>query len=99
MGRRAAMNPQEARTVLTEQLHPYRFEGYKALQRLLAEADIFEIQGPSGAPYRLQIEAVWDDRPGGNLRVFGLLEDGEGLGAFAPVTGEFTIASTGAIIG
>ena len=93
------MDPQEAHTVLTEQLFPYRGEGYKALQRLLAEPDIFEIQGPSGSAYRLQIEAVWDDRPGGTLRVFGLLEDGEGLGAFAPVTGEFTVASTGAIRG
>lgn len=93
------MDAQEARTVLTEQLFPYRGEGYKALQRLLAEADIFEIQGPSGAAYRIQVEAVWDDRPGGNLRIFGLLEDGENLGAFAPVTDEFTIASTGAIIG
>ena len=42
---------------------------------------------------------MWDDRPGGNLRIFGLLEDGEALGAFAPVTDKFTIASTGAIIG
>ena len=93
------MDSIEAHTVLSEQLLPYRGEGYTALQRLLAEGDIFEIRGPSGAAYRLQIEAVWDDRPGGTLRVFGLLEDGEGLGAFAPVTGEFTIASTGAIIG
>ena len=85
--------------MLTEQLLPYRGEGYKALQRLLAEPDIFEIRGPSGTSYRLQIEAVWDDRPGGSLRIFGVLEDGEGLGALAPVTGEFIIASTGAIIG
>jgi hypothetical protein len=93
------MDIQEAQTVLTEQLLPYRGEGYKALQRLLAAPDIFEIQGPSGSAYRLQIEAVWDDRPGGTLRVFGLLEDGEGLSTFAPITGEFTIVSTGAIIG
>jgi len=93
------MDTQEAQTVLVEQLLPYRGEGYKALQRLLAAPDIFEIQGPSGSAYRLQIEAVWDDRPGGTLRVFGWLEDGEGLGAFAPITGEFTIASTGVIIG
>lgn len=93
------MDTEEPRTLLAEQLLPYRGEGYKALQRLLAEPDIFEIQGPSGTGYRIRIEAVWDDRPGGNLRVFGLLEDGEGLAAFAPVTGEFTIASTGAIIG
>ena len=93
------MDSPEARAVLAEQLQPYRGMGYKTLQRLLAEADIFEIRGPSGASYRLQIEAVWDDRPGGNLRVFGLLENGEGLGAHAPLTEEFIIASTGAIIG
>jgi hypothetical protein len=93
------MDTQEAHTVLTEQLLPYRGEGYKALQRLLAEPDIFAIRGPSGSAYRLQIEAVWDDRPGGALRVFGLIEDGERLGAFAPITGEFTVASTGAITG
>ena len=57
------MDAREARTVLTEQLFPYRGEGYKALQRLLAEADIFEIQGPSGAAYRIQVEAVWMTGP------------------------------------
>ena len=93
------MDAEEACAVLAEQLQPYRGMGYKALQRLLAEADIFEIQGPSGVPYRLQIEAVWDDRPGGNLRVFGLLAAGEGPGARAPLTEEFIVASTGAIIG
>jgi hypothetical protein len=93
------MDTHEARTVLSEQILPYRGEGYKALQRLLAEADIFEIQGPSGAAYRIQIEAVWDDRPGGNLRVLGLLEDAEDPGPFGPVTDEFTITSTGAILG
>ncbi len=93
------MDAEEARAVLAEQLQPYRGMGYKALQRLLAEPDIFEIRGPSGVSYRLQIEGVWDDRPGGNLRVFGLLEDGEGHGARAPLTEEFIVASTGAIIG
>ena len=50
------MDTQEAQTVLAEQLLPYRGEGYKALQRLLAAPDIFEIQGPSGSAYRLQID-------------------------------------------
>jgi len=44
---------------------------YKELQRLLKEQDCFETRGPSGVSYQVEIEAVWDDRPGGNLRVFG----------------------------
>ena len=42
---------------------------YQELQRLLKEQDLLEVRGPSGTSYQLEVEAVWDDRPGGNLRV------------------------------
>ena len=82
--------------MLTEQLLPYRGEGLQGADSACWRNRISSRSAARrGPPHRLQIEAVWDDRPGGALRVFGLIEDGERLGAFAPITGEFTITSTG----
>jgi len=93
-----AMDSHEGRAVVSEQLRRYRAMSYKELQRLLKEQDCFETRGPSGVSYQVEIEAVWDDRPGGNLRVFGHVDDG-GLRAFDPLTEDFIMAPDGSIVG
>jgi hypothetical protein len=70
------MNTQEARQLIEEQLARYRTLGYTALLRLLDEQDTFELDGASGTKYQVEIDAVWDDRKGGDLRVVGCIDDG-----------------------
>lgn len=57
------MDSHDARAVVTEQLRRYRTLTYEELRRLLNEQDCFEIRGPSGVSYQIEIEAMWDDKP------------------------------------
>jgi hypothetical protein len=52
----------------------------------------------SGRSYNLEIEAVWDDRPDHNLRVWVLVDDG-GPTATRPLQRDFIIAPDDSFIG
>ena len=92
------MDTAEARLVLGTELLRYRAQTYEALQRLLKTQDTYEVQGPSGVNYQIEVLAVWDDERGENLHVFGHIDDG-GLRAFVPLTDDFIMAPSGTFIG
>ena len=92
------MDTQEARRLIEEQLAKYRTWGYTALLRLLQEQDTFELEGPTGTKYQVEIQAVWDDRKGGDLRVLGSIDDG-GWRSFVPLTSDFIIGPEGTLVG
>ncbi len=73
-------------------------KSYNELQYLLNEQDTPEVKTESGAKYQLEIQAVWDDKKDGNLRVMGSIDDG-GLRAFKPITNDFIITPNGTFIG
>ncbi len=91
------MNKEEAKTVLNTLLAKYRAKTYNDLQYLLNEQDSSEVEVESGAKYQLEIQAVWDDKKDGNLRVMGAIDDG-GLRAFKPLTNDFIITPNGELI-
>ena len=66
----------------------YRARPRDELLRLLKEQDTFELVAPSGTHYQLEVEAVWDDRRGRDLRVFVEIDDG-GQSAFRPLVVDF----------
>ena len=92
------MNTAEARTLLAAELLRYRAQSYTALQRLIREQDTFEVIGPSGTKYQVEILAHWDDRPEGDLRVAGAIDDG-GFRSFMPVGQDFIVSPTGHFVG
>ena len=92
------MDSHEARTVLGEAICRYRAMTYEELQRLLKEQDCFGTRRASGVAYQIAVEAVWDNKPGGNLRVLVHVDDG-GLRAFVPLTEDFIMAPDGSFIG
>ena len=92
------MNKEEAKILLNTLLAKYRAKTYNDLQYLLNEQDTSEVEAESGAKYQLEIEAVWDDKKDGNLRVMGAIDDG-GLRAFMPLTNHFIISPNGEFIG
>ena len=92
------MDKDEARQILTKALAPYRTQTYELLQRLLEEQEYESITADSGVEYLLKFHAVWDRRPGGDLRVFGEIDDG-GLRRFFPLCNDFIIASDGTFVG
>jgi hypothetical protein len=81
----------EARTVLAAELARLRPLSHRELvDRLLGGEEVLEVRGPSGASYQVELQAFWDDRPGGTLRVVGAVDDG-GHRAFAPLTDDFLV--------
>jgi len=91
------MDNEEAARVLTQELIRYRLQTYANLQRLLKDVDAYEVVGPSGAKYQVEIHAVWDDKPNGNLRVMGGIDDG-GWRAFVPLTDDFILSPSGEFV-
>jgi hypothetical protein len=57
-----------------------------------------EITGPSGGGYQLEVEAFWDDRKRGDLRVLASI-DGGGWRALLPLCDGFIIAADGSFVG
>ena len=92
------MNTQEATAVLQSHLAPYRRESYTALQRLLGAPETADVHGPSGTSYQIEVQAAWDDRPGGTLRVVGGIDD-RGWRGFAPMMESFVVAPGGSFVG
>ena len=92
------MNKDEAKKVLNTLLARYKAKTYSELQYLLNEQDTSEVIAESGTKYQLEIQAVWDDKKDGNLRVKGAIDDG-GLRAFIPLTNDFIITPNGEFIG
>ncbi len=84
--------------MLNTSLNKYRAKSYNELQYLLNEQDTLEVKTESGTKYQLEIQAVWDDKKDGNLRVVGSIDDG-GLRAFKPITNDFIITPNGKFIG
>lgn len=92
------MNKQEAKRILAEHLAKYRTRPYADLQRLLHEQDMAEVTAPSGTWYQIEVQAFWDDKPNGNLRVMGSIDDG-GWRAFVPLTDSFIMTPDGRFVG
>ena len=92
------MNKGEAKAVLTAELARYRVQTYVGLQRLLDTQDTFEVTGPSGTKYQLEIQAMWDSNRGGNLRVMGSIDD-FGWRAFCPLNDDFIMDPDGRFVG
>ena len=94
------MNTAEARLVLTAEMERYRAKAYEQLVTLIGNDQNYEVTGPSGTVYQLDIQAFWDDprEPNTNLRVMGAIDD-RGISAYAPMCDSFAIAPSGVFVG
>lgn len=80
------MNNGEALEILNRELASVCEEPHAQLARRIGSGPlVLERDGPSGTAYQLEIECIWDDRPGGNIRVMASIDDG-GWRAFVPLT-------------
>jgi hypothetical protein len=85
----------EAAQLLEQELAAFRREPYADLVGRVSEGSLnFERAGPSGRKYQLEIQFFWDDRPGGDIRVAGSIDDG-GWRAFVPLNRGFIKSADG----
>ena len=91
------MNNSEAKEVLARELATYRSRPYRDLINLLDQSINAEVQAQSGILYQVQIQVFGDERPDGNLRVAGAVDDG-GRRASLPLTDSFILAPDGSFV-
>lgn len=92
------MDRREAETILAAELAQLRTETYEALVgRLLEKQETAERVGASGTRYQVEVQAFWDDKVNGDLRVIASIDDG-GWRAFVPLTDSFIRSSDGGFV-
>lgn len=93
------MDKMEARTLLEQELRKYRVKTYAELAQMVdSEPDCYEIAATSGKWYQLEVQAFWDGKLGGNVRIIGAMDDG-GWRAFAPLSDSFIKTPEGTFVG
>ena len=92
------MNRKEAEAVGNEVAARYRARTREELLRYLKHQDVFEELAPSGTRYQVEVQALWDDRKGNDLRVFIAVDD-FGPSAFHPLVVDFIVAPDGRFVG
>jgi len=92
------MKDAEPRTLLAGRLARYRELSYDDLSKRIGSVEVEEAAGPSGVAYQLEFEVFWDDKRGGDVRVFGGI-DGGAISAFSPLTDSFIKAPDGSFVG
>jgi hypothetical protein len=83
------MNKSEARRIIIRELELFRKKLFSELTKMVdGEPYTKTVISDSGISYQVEIQAIWDDKPDGNVRVLGSIDDG-GIRAFFPLTESF----------
>ena len=65
----------------------------------MGEIETLEVMGESESKYQFEIQVIWDNKPGGNLRVIVSIDDSSIWRAISPLSEDFIIAPDGSFIG
>lgn len=83
------MDKKEAKKIIVEQLEQFRSKPFQELVKMIDDEPItYEFSCQNGTIYQIEIQAFWDDKPNGNVRVTGNIDNG-GLRVFFPLTDSF----------
>jgi len=90
-------NKVEARSELKRLIAEHEQYTYDALHRLVDQRKRLEFSTATGTWYQAVIEVMWDDKPGGTIRVLVSLDDG-GASAFHPMTDSVLVDPPGVVV-
>ena len=94
------MNNEEALALLEHELSGYRDIAYVDLVSQVSKGPFTsERVGASGVTYQIEIEIIWDGPAGGNIHVFGAIDDGGWWSSFSPLNRGFLKAPDGSFVG
>ena len=92
------MNEAEAAEVAEARLSRLRRLPYSQLvEEWLGQPRSEYATASSGRRYQVEVEATWDDRPDGRLRIWVMVDDG-GLSETRPVVRCFIVAPAGSFV-
>lgn len=95
------MDKREAKAILRDRLQHLKQFPYAELRRRVLDpacCEHGEVMGSSGVTYQFSVQAFWDDKKEGRIRVMASIDDG-GWRAFLPMTDDFIIAPDGSFVG
>jgi hypothetical protein len=92
------VNRAAARRELHKYLDAFRGRGYQALIQDLGNARLVTVTGEDGRSYEIEVQIRWESRPGGDVRVVGLIDDKQLGSAMFPVTEDFIVTSDGQVL-
>ena len=92
------MGRDEALTLADEVLEDLRKLSYDECRQLMNAVSTRELRGRDGKEYQVQIEAFWDAKKNGNVRVMVAVSGG-GFSDFKPWCRDFIIAPDGSFVG
>ena len=92
------MDNNEAKILLQKTLEQFRQYSFKELQASIGNIFTIQVDGESGVQYQIEVEAVWDGKPGQDIIVLGAIDDG-GWRAFSPLSDSFIIRPDGTFVG
>jgi len=78
-------NQAEARAELARLVKEHQSLSYNGWVQRIGQTKRVEFTSRTGIWYQARIEPVWDDKPGGAVRVLFAIDDG-GVGAYHPLT-------------
>ena len=84
------MNREEALSLLKAKLDEYRKLSYDQLAQRVGDEAFPEVTGPSGAQHQMEIQLVWNNKPNGDVRLLGSIDDG-GWRAFMPLSADLIL--------
>lgn len=94
------MNKDEAHKILSTELQKFRDTPYVTLRNKLGNQGCWEVIGPSGATYQIEVDILCDDprSKAGNLRIIGSIDDGRFPSAFSPLSEDFIMTPDGRFV-
>ena len=94
------MDPKTARRLIEDELALLRTRGYEWLRdELLRKPRAREVFDSTGNRYEVEVEAFWDDKPAGDLRVIVSVSGGRFWRTLFPFSDSFIISPTGDFVG
>jgi hypothetical protein len=92
------MDERVARALLDQEIQPLRELSYAALVALIDQPVHRDVLGPDGKTYLLEVNVHWDHKPGGDVRVFVMVDDG-GWRFWHPLGEDFIKSPSGEFVG
>jgi hypothetical protein len=84
------------RALLDAAMLEHQAMNYETLAGLIGRVHTRSQRGSDGRDYDIEIEAEWDDQPGGAVRVVGAIDDGS-FREFLPISAEFIVSPDGSL--
>lgn len=90
------MNEQFANALIDAELRRLQELSYADLSALIGKVETKELVGEDGKTYQLELQAFWDSKKGGDIRLIVAVDDG-GWSAYKPPTGDFIMRPDGSL--